>query len=743
MADIQLLGTSKISERVPGANVAPTGAVANALQQVGGQVEKFAGDLAEKQKAVEVKTYVLDSKINFEKEQEAMILDSRKKYAAANGGKGDNVGFQKEIQEKGDLLRKKYLDAAPYEDAKEHFGFDSQIALENTRIREDSRIRKEVAVLGNQKAMDYAVHTANQVQSNPTDPSNMLMIQDAIATVDDPDLEMDPIERRKNVDRAKATLRDGLLNGYISKANEMGVNGNMVQEKEFLRKGRKLLDSDDEFFKGMPPDERLKQELRFEQGLKQSRDRSFKHTASRVESFVTAGAPDELLPGIKQQILSNPNTDQFEKERDLVKVVSANAATKIKAIVGLVPEEEQDVKGAVSSIIKSTQASDPYITKAAAAMLEKDLVAQVQKDREDLPKDPGGYFAERDKAVQGLGVKAMGGSPESYDELKRELNTYYDRFKVRPGNRNYTTPVMRQHFKKSFQQSIENREYQAATESLNDIVEMAGPDTYRVMVESEIDPKYAVIGLVPDTATRTKMLSNMTTFDSDSPKTKALMGKPMNERRVDWNNTDLIKAVRQSGDGGPKAQEMADAMVDQIQFEFVAQVNKNVEKGVAKQSAMNIFKNHYETTKVSRSTVYFPQSVPAQKAAVTQFLDTFQDEDIDYVEVLGLSDNGNKAQTNADIRDRGEWNNVDPTKIELTVVKDGIRTRLQKKDGAPPQWDMQQILNFPTQRVLNESRKKASEQMLGRQMKKRVMAGEDLSGAGARKFFQNLFGGNG
>jgi len=250
------------------------------------------------------------------------------------------------------------------------------------------------------------------------------------------------------------------------------------------------------------------------------------------------------------------------------------------------------------------------------------------------------------------------------------------------------------------------------------------------------------VGTIPDPLTRTRMLQNMETYNKESPALKAVGEKKVNDIRVEWNNTKFIKAVR--ANGTPASKELADAMVDQMEYDFASRVTKGESVADAKQKAVNLFNNHYATTKVSRSTVYYPQGDQVLKSSVDQFLNAFTNEDIDYVGALGLKIDGDTGIANADIRDSGQWVNVSPNEVELQVRDGtGVLRTLEKKDGKPARWTMEEIKAFPVTKVMGEQRRAQAAKAPGKKMLQQARQADAINKGEMRKFFKNLFGGDG
>ena len=658
MPSIELLKTAQISDRIPYANLDNADETSKAMAQVGGEFANFAVKLNDQRKRVESETFITDSKYKYAQELETESNNLRIKYeteAKQNGTSVDYNAYQKDIGDLGLSLREKYADNAPYTDAKDAFLLETVPVYSKNNMSASEYVKNQNLVAG-KNAKNLEITTLGQQLYK--DPNNTIADIDylkALENMNDPDL-FTPDEVAKMQSQVRKEYRDSKVEGFLSNGNKLGVDGKVHKEMEYYRKGLDFLKSNHDALKDMSPDDRLKAETRLENGLRVAKTNMATHTQAKVSAYVNSNTGDETLgKNLLQEIRSNPSTDNFTKDLLASKVMTEMASVKVASAIGLIPPKDRDVEGYINKTIEGMALQDPYIKGSAKTELAQEIFKRIQLDDQQVKKDPATYFASRDQEISNLSTAILNGDAESFQKMKVSLDKYYDSWGIDVPSRKYLPAPIASHFKESFNNATKTGDYRVAVNVVDTLEKVGGHDTTKLMFESGIDSKYAVLGDFGK-LDRPVILQDMVNYDKNY-KNRDAVG--LKKEDVDTYKKNLIDSNEFNAilnTSGGRGIEYRNALVEAMNAHYVGQKSKGIDFS-KKEQAISMLKDKYNFSSFGSSKVYAPKTV--DQARLDTFLQNNSGLGVNYVKSFGVfldkkAGESEEAKNN-DLQENAKW----------------------------------------------------------------------------------------
>lgn len=659
MPSIELLKTQQISDRVPGANIANADATSKALVEAGGELANMAYRMFDQQKRVESETFITDSKLKYNEELSNKTEETRVKYEKAakeSNTPVDYEGYKKEVATLGEDLKNQYASNAPYESAKSAFlNETAAISSRNNSITHEY-VQKQKLEAARQSKDQEIVSLGQQVYKNPNDPTLDVDYAKALDNANDPDL-FTPDEVAKRQDVVRQSYRNSKLEGFLSQGNNLESNGKMQKSLDSYKKGLDFLKSGHDSLKDMSPDDLLKAETRLENGLKTARTNAGNHTKAKVSAFLNSEITDPTLTqNLLNEIRSNPSTDSFTKEYLSSQVLTKSAVDKVSAGIGLVPPKDRDLDGYIQKTLDGMAIKDPYISGNVKATLKEQVKLRVNADTEQMKKDPATYFATRDSSLSNLSASIVAGDAEAFQKMKTRLDGYYDQWGVGKSNRRYLPAPIANHFKESFVTATKTGDYRIALDVVSTLDRVGGEkDTTKLLFESGIDSKYAVIGDVAPNL-RATFMQDLINKDKNfkNRDTLGIKKEDLDSFKNDLFNSDEMKAITSTSGG--RGAEYRDSLVNLYEAHYLGQVSRGG-ASLGSKEAKDLLNSKYTFASSGKSKVYAPKNVEQDR--LENFLEDNTGSGVDYVSNFSVYVDGAKGESagakNEDLQDTARW----------------------------------------------------------------------------------------
>jgi hypothetical protein len=245
---------------------------------------------------------------------------------------------------------------------------------------------------------------------------------------------------------------------------------------------------------------------------KEMEARKTRALTGQVDNFVSALKNGQEFSAqettyLKTQVLSlSDATNKTKLYSELDKAEAAEVIVKTALANPQVPHDEI-IREASKTI--ASKYPDKYQKQAIEGELNATLSARLTKMDNDFANDPAEFVYKSSPVVRTAASKLLIGegfsSSEDWDNYKVAVDTEYARLKGVPNARSpsYASPVIASKVS-GIKNLIQAKDFATAAEEITKIENSAGPDTEKLLLDSKIEPQYAVLSIATAGVNRKK-----------------------------------------------------------------------------------------------------------------------------------------------------------------------------------------------------------------------------------------------
>lgn len=550
--------------------------------QLSGQLADGLGRLYKQQQAEADKVSFTKAQIEFSKLSNDELIGLDKDFNGSNYENYASEGLQR-LQARKDQI----LESAP-DRIKEQLSLD----LESKMARFDQKLKSRE--LSNKS--QYAVfETQDQIKSaaqssySGWDPLQNFENSQRLKNVINASKQYDEKTKRALNDKVSTVSRD-MVNGVIDRGNMGEMNEALNDLKD---------ESQADIFSSLNPKDKTKAISRLENKIEAERNKAKVKTNKdhrKVLNSLQGGTLNVRDPKDREVIERHKNkimtTYSPEEAKDYMSDITvyekANEKFSEDAIGGLISDPSKE------SVALFSEESDPLFQAAGEAKAKKVLSALQANRIQEFKKSPADYLVKYDSNIanQALESNSDGGD---LSEMIVSMDAAYDKLGVSGSNRQYLPTQLKNRYGAA-QALMEEKNYAAASQVLEDFKQKAGDDAFRLYDELDIDKNVASTLLIEDPDTRATVLADLANLkDTIDPVFK----QKANESNADIDSKlikdDFYKAmISVNPEKGMSSLKNAQPILNIARTQYKKAIIKGVGVGDAQEQAFNAIKKSYD-----------------------------------------------------------------------------------------------------------------------------------------------------